>query len=166
MKTHPKRGIPEASSLSIIQSEASESQVLIVSNHHPHLTASNYSAINQDRNLTMDHQNNKDPNLGNHSEDGSRKNSETHRLKSQSTSPVRDATMVVSSSMVGLSSKRFFILTLFCLFSASSGFQWIEYSIISSVLQDYYHVSSYAINWTSASEYIMSLIVLPNTVTI
>ncbi|CAJ0927802.1 unnamed protein product, partial [Mesorhabditis belari] len=45
--------------------------------------------------------------------------------------------------------KRWAILVMFCLLSASNGAQWIIYSIISPIISDFYGVSYAAINWTS-----------------
>lgn len=50
---------------------------------------------------------------------------------------------------VGLEKRRFLILGIFCLYSMSSAFQWIEYAIITDVIVDYYNVSSLAVYWTS-----------------
>ncbi|XP_060518783.1 uncharacterized MFS-type transporter C09D4.1 [Cylas formicarius] len=44
---------------------------------------------------------------------------------------------------------RWFILFLFVLFSASNAMQWIQFSIISGVIRDYYGVSKEWVNWTS-----------------
>lgn len=45
--------------------------------------------------------------------------------------------------------KRWFILALFCILSATNGFQSLEYTIINDLLIQYYNVSSLAIDWTS-----------------
>jgi hypothetical protein len=45
--------------------------------------------------------------------------------------------------------KRFIILIIFSLFSLSSAFQWIEYSIVTTVIAPYYNVSNISINYTS-----------------
>ncbi|XP_050309851.1 uncharacterized MFS-type transporter C09D4.1 isoform X2 [Anthonomus grandis grandis] len=44
---------------------------------------------------------------------------------------------------------RWLILVIFVLFSASNAMQWIQYSIISNVIQQYYGVSTQWVNWTS-----------------
>lgn len=44
---------------------------------------------------------------------------------------------------------RYVILLLFCLYSMSNSFQWIEYSIINNIFCHYYDVSTIAVNWTS-----------------
>ena len=46
-------------------------------------------------------------------------------------------------------SKRFAILLIFSLYSLSNAFQWIEYSIVATVIAPYYNVSNIAINYTS-----------------
>ncbi|CAB3408684.1 unnamed protein product [Caenorhabditis bovis] len=45
--------------------------------------------------------------------------------------------------------KRYLILVIFILLSASNGAQWIQYSIIANIIVDYYHVSYQAVDWTS-----------------
>ncbi|XKL64609.1 hypothetical protein PGB90_004695 [Kerria lacca] len=45
--------------------------------------------------------------------------------------------------------RRWFILALFCLCSGGSAMQWIQYSIITNIIVEYYHVSSVAVDWTS-----------------
>lgn len=44
---------------------------------------------------------------------------------------------------------RWLILFLFVFFSASNAMQWIQYTIISNVIRDYYSVSADWVNWTS-----------------
>lgn len=44
---------------------------------------------------------------------------------------------------------RFFILALFCAYSAINSFQWIEYSSITAVISDYYGASNLQVNLTS-----------------
>ncbi|ENN76230.1 hypothetical protein YQE_07196, partial [Dendroctonus ponderosae] len=44
---------------------------------------------------------------------------------------------------------RWCMLILFVFFSASNALQWIQYSIISPVIRDYYGVSTDWVNWTS-----------------
>lgn len=44
---------------------------------------------------------------------------------------------------------RWFILGIFVACSASSSFQWIQYSIITDVVTKYYDISSTLVNWTS-----------------
>ena len=48
-----------------------------------------------------------------------------------------------------LSPKRYLMLFLFCIYSGSNSFQWIEYAIISNIISEYYSVSIMAVNWTS-----------------
>ncbi|RWS07521.1 hypothetical protein B4U79_03247 [Dinothrombium tinctorium] len=45
--------------------------------------------------------------------------------------------------------KRFFILLLFCLYSMSNAFQWIEYSVLNNIVTHYYGISELAVNLTS-----------------
>ena len=69
--------------------------------------------------------------------------------KMTSTSPAEKKNIVTSTVRPQLSNKRFVILLLFCLYSMSNAFQWIEYSIITNIISDYYGVSEMAVNWTS-----------------
>lgn len=45
--------------------------------------------------------------------------------------------------------RRWFMLTIFVLYSASNAFQWIQYSIIANVIMQYYNVTSTAVDWAS-----------------
>jgi len=45
--------------------------------------------------------------------------------------------------------RRWLVLGLFVLYSASNAMQWIQYSIIADVIHRYYGVSFLAIDWTS-----------------
>ena len=55
--------------------------------------------------------------------------------------------------------RRFAILTIFCICSLASGFQWIEYVIIQNIIVRYYNESlpgdtetkNNAVTWTSLS---------------
>lgn len=44
---------------------------------------------------------------------------------------------------------RFVVLTLFVLYSMSNAFQWIQYSIISNLVQEYYGVDALTVSWTA-----------------
>ncbi|XP_077516081.1 choline/ethanolamine transporter flvcr2a-like isoform X3 [Amblyomma americanum] len=44
---------------------------------------------------------------------------------------------------------RFVQLALFCLYSLTNAFQWIEYSIISNLVEGYYGVDATSVNWTA-----------------
>ncbi|XP_067120466.1 uncharacterized MFS-type transporter C09D4.1-like [Centruroides vittatus] len=44
---------------------------------------------------------------------------------------------------------RHVMLILFCLYSMSNAFQWIEYSIINNIICKYYDVDGESVNWTS-----------------
>ncbi|GAB6031308.1 hypothetical protein CHUAL_009104 [Chamberlinius hualienensis] len=44
---------------------------------------------------------------------------------------------------------RWVVLVLFVLYSMSNAFQWIQYSIITNVITEYYGVGEAAVNWTS-----------------
>lgn len=45
--------------------------------------------------------------------------------------------------------RRWFMLIIFVLYSASNAFQWIQYAIIANIIMQYYNVSSTAVDWTS-----------------
>uniref|UniRef100_A0A336KTF1 Choline/ethanolamine transporter FLVCR1 n=1 Tax=Culicoides sonorensis TaxID=179676 RepID=A0A336KTF1_CULSO len=45
--------------------------------------------------------------------------------------------------------RRWIILGLFVLYSASNALQWIQYSIIANIVQRYYNISSTWVDWTS-----------------
>ena len=45
--------------------------------------------------------------------------------------------------------KRWLILCLFVLYSASNAFQWTQLVIITNILEKYYGVSTLAVSWTS-----------------
>lgn len=55
----------------------------------------------------------------------------------------------VQRSEVRLYKKRWFILTIFVFYSMSNAMQWIQYSIIANIVQKYYNVESFAVDWTS-----------------
>lgn len=44
---------------------------------------------------------------------------------------------------------RFVQLALFCLYSLSNAFQWIEYSIVANLVARYYAVDEASVNWTA-----------------
>ncbi|CAG0912241.1 unnamed protein product [Notodromas monacha] len=44
---------------------------------------------------------------------------------------------------------RFVTLAIFCMFSMSNAFQWIEFVIIENIVAEYYGVSHFAVEWTS-----------------
>lgn len=45
--------------------------------------------------------------------------------------------------------RRWLILMIFVLYSASNAMQWIQYSIIANIVMDYYKVSSFSVDMTS-----------------
>lgn len=51
--------------------------------------------------------------------------------------------------------RRWLILMIFVLYSASNAMQWIQYSIISNIVEEYYHVTSTLVNMTSMIYMIM-----------
>uniref|UniRef100_A0A914WG69 Major facilitator superfamily (MFS) profile domain-containing protein n=1 Tax=Plectus sambesii TaxID=2011161 RepID=A0A914WG69_9BILA len=60
--------------------------------------------------------------------------------------------------------RRFSILAIFVLLSASNAFQWIEYSIIAHIVVHFYDVSFLAVDWTSMIYMITYIpLVLPAT---
>lgn len=48
-----------------------------------------------------------------------------------------------------LYTRRWLVLAIFVLYSASNAMQWIQYSIIADVIMEYYNVSAIWVNWTS-----------------
>ncbi|KAH9374289.1 hypothetical protein HPB48_005609 [Haemaphysalis longicornis] len=46
-------------------------------------------------------------------------------------------------------SRRFFMLSIYCFMSLINGFQWIQYAIIANVVKDYYGVKDIGVAWTS-----------------
>lgn len=53
--------------------------------------------------------------------------------------------------------RRWVILVIYISYAAANSFQWMEYSIITSVITRYYKVSTLAVDWTS----IVYMIVYP-----
>ncbi|XP_055687095.1 feline leukemia virus subgroup C receptor-related protein 2 [Lutzomyia longipalpis] len=45
--------------------------------------------------------------------------------------------------------RRWIVLAIFCLYSASNALQWIQYSIIANIIQRYYGITSTWVDWTS-----------------
>ncbi|KAH7953700.1 hypothetical protein HPB49_011494 [Dermacentor silvarum] len=56
---------------------------------------------------------------------------------------------LLSDATVRATSRRYWILLTFCTLSMLNAFQWIQYSIIASVIKDHYGVSEATISWTS-----------------
>ncbi|XP_003747079.2 uncharacterized protein LOC100901275 [Galendromus occidentalis] len=54
-----------------------------------------------------------------------------------------------TSSGIEVYRYRFVVLFLFCCFSMSNAFQWVELSIIQSIVMKYYNVNETAVNWTA-----------------
>ncbi|CAG9534238.1 unnamed protein product [Cercopithifilaria johnstoni] len=55
----------------------------------------------------------------------------------------------LKSEGIHLYKRRYYILLMFALLSASNSMQWIEYSVISHIIVEFYSVSYVAVNWTS-----------------
>nr|CDJ93993.1 MFS-type transporter [Haemonchus contortus] len=60
-----------------------------------------------------------------------------------------DLQMEKSASDPRVYKKRWAILVMFILLSASNGAQWIMYSVIAQIVADFYGVSFTAVDWTS-----------------
>ncbi|KAL1396194.1 hypothetical protein pipiens_001252 [Culex pipiens pipiens] len=45
--------------------------------------------------------------------------------------------------------RRWLVLAIFVMYSASNALQWIQYSIIANIVQRYYNISSTWVDWTS-----------------
>lgn len=56
--------------------------------------------------------------------------------------------------------KRYFILAIFIILSASNAMQWIEYSIIAHIITEFYDVSFESVNWTSMIYMLMYTILI------
>lgn len=57
--------------------------------------------------------------------------------------------LVVGEEQTHAYKRRFFVLLIFCSFSAVNSFQWIEYSSITGVVAEYYEASNLQVNLTS-----------------
>jgi len=61
-----------------------------------------------------------------------------------------DGSQNLNEPTLKLYKRRFVIMGIFCLYSMSSAFQWIEYAIITNIVLSYYKDSTYvSIAWTS-----------------
>lgn len=70
----------------------------------------------------------------------------------------------IVSDEIRVTPKRYFILLIFCLLSATNSFQWIMYSIIADVVKEYYEVPSIAIDSTSVIYMIVYIpLIFPST---
>jgi len=56
---------------------------------------------------------------------------------------------ISSTTVYTVYTRRWFILALFVLYSASNAFQWTQLVIITSILEKYYSVTTLAVYWTS-----------------
>ncbi|KAH9375704.1 hypothetical protein HPB48_020831 [Haemaphysalis longicornis] len=61
----------------------------------------------------------------------------------------RSSLTAATDVIVTATPRRYWILFMFCVTSMINAFQWIQYSIIASVLTHHYGVSEIAISWTS-----------------
>lgn len=62
--------------------------------------------------------------------------------------PIEDAVAPMDAPLT-VYKKRWLILGIFVLYSASNAMQWIQYSIIANIITEFYGVSSIAVDWTS-----------------
>ncbi|KAL1420758.1 hypothetical protein MTO96_023800 [Rhipicephalus appendiculatus] len=51
--------------------------------------------------------------------------------------------------MVMATTRRFFMVTIFCIATTMPAFQWLQYSIVSNIVEKYYDVGSTAVSWTA-----------------
>ncbi|KAH7969928.1 hypothetical protein HPB52_022639 [Rhipicephalus sanguineus] len=51
--------------------------------------------------------------------------------------------------VVMATTRRFFMLTIFCVATTMPAFQWLQYSIVSNIVEQYYHAGSTAVSWTA-----------------
>lgn len=71
-------------------------------------------------------------------------------IHNESRSSIKKVKEEESNTDVRLYKRRFVILTIFCLYSMSSAFQWIEYAIITNIMLKYYTgATMLGIQWTS-----------------
>lgn len=60
-----------------------------------------------------------------------------------------DAKPTLTEELPTVYKRRWLILGIFVLYSASNAMQWIQYSIIANIITEFYGVSSTAVDWTS-----------------
>lgn len=68
-----------------------------------------------------------------------------NEAKTEKTAPQN----TLKSKEIHLYKRRYYILLLFAMLSASNSMQWIEYSVIAHIVVEFYSVSYVAVNWTS-----------------
>uniref|UniRef100_A0A915M0T1 Major facilitator superfamily (MFS) profile domain-containing protein n=1 Tax=Meloidogyne javanica TaxID=6303 RepID=A0A915M0T1_MELJA len=71
------------------------------------------------------------------------------RSNNPTTNGVLDTTENSSQQRTKIYSRRYAMLTMFILLSASNAMQWIEYSIIAHIIHAYYNVEYTTVDWTS-----------------
>lgn len=71
------------------------------------------------------------------------------QLQNEPTAGKKVKGLVVEEEQTHAYKRRFFVLLIFCSFSAVNSFQWIEYSSITGVIADYYGASNLQVNLTS-----------------
>ncbi|KAL3998305.1 Major Facilitator Superfamily protein [Acanthocheilonema viteae] len=73
------------------------------------------------------------------------------KLNDQKTSKVKGSASqsALKPEQIHLYKRRYYILLLFSILSASNAMQWIEYSVIAHIIVEFYSVSYVAVNWTS-----------------
>nr|CAD2169237.1 unnamed protein product [Meloidogyne enterolobii] len=71
------------------------------------------------------------------------------RSTNPTTNGVLDTTENSSQQRTKIYSRRYAMLTMFILLSASNAMQWIEYSIIAHIIHAYYNVEYTTVDWTS-----------------
>lgn len=75
--------------------------------------------------------------------------SEKNNLDPENTQPV-----------IKVTRKRWIILIIYILYATLSSLQWIQYSIISNIMERYYNISTSSVDWTS----LIYMIMWPNMV--
>jgi FLVCR family feline leukemia virus subgroup C receptor-related protein len=85
--------------------------------------------------------------------------SDTVSPTTDSTVPLEFRNSTITGNETKLYKKRFFILFMFILLSASNAMQWIEYSIIAHIISHYYNVKFSTVDWTSMI-YMLSYMIL------
>ncbi|XP_075732994.1 uncharacterized protein LOC142775473 [Rhipicephalus microplus] len=56
--------------------------------------------------------------------------------------------------LVMATNRRFFMLAIFCVATTMPAFQWLQYSIVSNIVEQYYNVGSTAVSWTAMVFYV------------
>ena len=67
----------------------------------------------------------------------------------QSSTPLSPASAESAAPQWRVYNRRWIILLLFCLYSMTNAFQWIQYAIINNIAARYWGVSASSVDWLS-----------------